>query len=233
MPALSLEAELEEVLLAAVLCDEAHLTANAGKGAGAAGDRQRAVLLVVERTLDGDLTAIQERRPQAFPDAVLDVQARAEPLVVADLVGVGLIEHRVRERQDVAGLVLASGRQRLFGVGDGVLGDGDVRGLGRGARRGLGDRRRRERERSAGGQRRRWPRAPRHAAGSSCCIAIPPRIGTENCRDAMGGGGAVQESVTGAYASVSSKRHILSREAPRWSRDAAVRRRASGRRGPA
>src|ERR671937_84472 len=46
---------------------ELHVTAGVAIRTRAAGDRDDAVRRVLERTLDGDLPARQERRPHAFP----------------------------------------------------------------------------------------------------------------------------------------------------------------------
>src|SRR4051795_11014549 len=68
---------------------------------GAAGDGERAVLRVVERPLDRDLAAGQERRPVALERLARD-DANAVALVGADLGAVLRVEHVVGERQDVA-----------------------------------------------------------------------------------------------------------------------------------
>ena len=90
-------------------------------GAGSAGDRQGAVAGVVERALDGDLAALEERRPQALPDALLDRQPGAEPLVVTDLLvsaalKTGLVKVRMSPFSS-----LPPGASGDLGVGDRVL----------------------------------------------------------------------------------------------------------------
>src|SRR6185312_3376604 len=103
----SAQLEDEVVLLSAIARLQDHLAAGVAVGAGSAGDRHDAVMSVVERSLDGDLAPLEERRPQALPDSLLDVQPRAEALVVADSLLVGRVEHRVDEREDVPLHVLA------------------------------------------------------------------------------------------------------------------------------
>src|SRR2546430_14528222 len=76
-------------------------------GAGAAGDRELAVLRVVERALDGDLTAGKQRRPVALP-GLADYFADAVALVAAHLLRVLRVEHGIGEREDVADVVRAS-----------------------------------------------------------------------------------------------------------------------------
>src|SRR5437879_795297 len=102
----SRELEDEVVLLAAVAGPQDHLAARAPVGAGAARDREDAVARVVERPLDGHLSALEERRPEALPDALRRRDTGAEAFIVADLLLVGGIEHRVVEGQDVAFHVL-------------------------------------------------------------------------------------------------------------------------------
>src|SRR5262249_48472723 len=116
----SAEREDEVVLRPAVACLECHLAAAVAVGAGATGDRQDTVALVVVRALNRDLASAEERRPQALPDPLLDRDTRAEPLVVADLLRVRDVEDGVVEGQDVAVDILpAPGRDLV--VGDRVL----------------------------------------------------------------------------------------------------------------
>src|SRR4051794_26237869 len=77
-----------------------HRAAAARIGPCSAGDRKHAVLRVVERALDRDLAAVEERRPHALPG--LADHAHAEALIVSDLRLVALVEDVVCEGQDVA-----------------------------------------------------------------------------------------------------------------------------------
>jgi repressor LexA len=111
------QVEDEGELGAACARAQLHRAARVRVGAGAAGDRQHAVARVVERALDGDLPAREQRRPDALP-GLADDHADAVALVAADLVGVRLVEDLVREGEDVADRV---GRPPVV-VRDGVVG---------------------------------------------------------------------------------------------------------------
>src|SRR6478672_10914083 len=92
--------EHEGVLLAALQRLEVHRATHVAVAARAAGDRDGAVLRVVEGPLDGDLPAGQERRPVALVRLPRD-GADAVAVVGADLRTVLRVEHLVGERQHV------------------------------------------------------------------------------------------------------------------------------------
>src|SRR5262245_10258046 len=103
-----------------VVVVELHPTPCVPVGAGAAGDREDAVVGVGERALDGDLAAGQEGRPVALP-GLPDDDSHAVPLIAADLLLVGAVEHLVRKREHVAGRVARRAVRDRVGGGMGLL----------------------------------------------------------------------------------------------------------------
>src|SRR3954467_4175163 len=114
-PAKSVAPLGDEVELRAsrVVVLELHLTTDVPVLAGPSGDREDAVAGVIERPLDRDLPLRQERGPTALP-RLADHDAGARSLIGTDLLGVGGVEHLVRKREDVAGMV------GLRSIGDGI-----------------------------------------------------------------------------------------------------------------
>src|SRR5947207_2470854 len=94
--------EHEGELGAARACLQIHRSARVPVAAGAAGYRERAVLLVVERPLDRDLPAGQERGEGALV-GLAGNGADARALVSPGLLRVLRVEDLIGERQDVAG----------------------------------------------------------------------------------------------------------------------------------